>query len=214
MPTQKGGYYLSDGTRVPSVTTILGRFKDSAPLMYWAWDQGMKGLDYRATRDEAANAGTMAHAAVEAWIRNKPFVFDGGLEVVEKSKRSFGAFLEWSQQMRLRVTHTELPLISERYRFGGTFDAIVVGNNRAMADWKCSNGVYSEYLCQVAAYGILWEENFPDQPITGGFHLVRFDRTYGDFKHHWWGELDAARRAFLLLRELYDLNHELKLRAK
>lgn len=214
MPTQRGGYFLADGSRVPSVTTVLGARKESGALINWAWKQGKAGLDYRATRDAAADAGTMAHAAVEAWIRNKPFAFEGHPQVVENARRSFGAFLEWSEQMRLTVTHTELPLISEKHRFGGTFDAIIVGNNRAMADWKCSNGVYSDYLIQVAAYGILWEENFSDQPITGGFHLVRFDRTYGDFKHHWWGELSRAGEAFLHLLAVYEIDRELKQRAK
>lgn len=214
MPTQKGGYFVADGTRVPSVTTILGRFKSSEALIKWAWEQGRDGKDYRETRDAAAAAGTMAHAAVEAHIRGKPFEFEGDIETVANAKRSFGAFLEWLEQMRLRVTHTEMPLVSEKYRFGGTFDAIIVGNQRAMCDWKCSNGVYGEYLCQVAAYGLLWEENFPDEPIAGGYHLVRFDRKYADFTHHWWVELDAAREAFLLMRRLYELDHELRARAK
>src|ERR1700761_7307502 len=125
MPTQHGGYFLADGTRVPSVTTVLSRFKESGALMNWAWKQGKAGLDYRVTRDAAADAGTMAHAAMEAWIRNRPFVFEGDGAIVEKARRSFGAFLEWSQQTQLRVTETELPLVSEIHKFGGTFDAIL-----------------------------------------------------------------------------------------
>lgn len=62
--------YLIDGKRVPSVTTVISRFKESGALMYWCWDQGRQGLDYRQTRDAAADAGTIAHAMVEAFIRN------------------------------------------------------------------------------------------------------------------------------------------------
>jgi hypothetical protein len=214
MPTQRAGYFLADGTKVPSVTTVLSRFKESGALMHWAWTQGKEGKDFREVRDIAADAGTMAHAAVDAWIHKQPFAFEGRPEIVDKAKMSFSAFLEWAEQTRLRATHTELPLVSERHRFGGTFDALLVGNNRAMADWKCSNGVYGDYICQVAAYGMLWEENFPDEPITGGFHLLRFDKKYGDFHHHYWGELESAKRAFLLMRELYEIDKELKDRAK
>lgn len=36
MPTPKKGYYTKKGERVPGVTTILGRFKDSGALIHWA----------------------------------------------------------------------------------------------------------------------------------------------------------------------------------
>lgn len=212
MPSPRKGYYLKDETRVPSVTTIIGRFKESGGLIHWAWDLGKKGLDYREVRDQAADAGTMAHAAVEAHIHGQPFSFEGDAEVCDKAKRAFGAFIEWAEQTQLRVTQTELPLVSELHRFGGTFDAILVRNGRAIGDWKTSNKCYPEYLVQVAAYGKLWEENFPEEPITAGYHLLRFDKNYGDFHAHWWGELDRAWDAFLRLRDLYEIDKELKQR--
>lgn len=214
MPTQHKGYFLKDGTRVPSVTTVLGRFKDAGPLMHWAWQCGKDGKDYREERDKAADAGTMAHAAVESWVHGEPVAFTGPEEIVTKARTAFEAFLEWANQTQLQVTDTELPLVSERYRFGGTFDAILVKGRRAMGDWKSSNGVYLEYLAQVAAYGILWEENKAGQPIDGGYHLLRFDKTYGDFHQHWWGELDAGKRYFLNLLAAYEDAKELKARAK
>ena len=214
MPTQRKGYFLKDGTRVPSVTTILGRFKDAGPLMYWAWQIGKEGKDFREERDKAADAGTLAHAAVEAHVHGQQITWAGDPAVVERAQRAFGAFLEWADQTRLVVDRTELPLVSEKYRFGGTFDAILLGSKRAMGDWKSSNGVYGEYLAQLAAYGQLWTENFPDQPIEGGFHLLRFDKTHGDFTHKWWGELNAGWQYFLHLREAYEFDKELKARAK
>lgn len=213
MPTLKGGYHTKDGERVPSVTTILSRFKEAGGLIHWAWTMGKEGKDYREERDRAADAGTIAHAAVENWIHGEPVTFDGS-EVSAKAQKSFGAFLEWASQTSLTVTQTELPLVSEKYRFGGTFDAILVKNQRAMGDWKTSNAIYPEYLAQIAAYAILWEENFPEQPIEGGFHLLRFDKEYGDFHAHWWAELEAGKRYFLALRAAYAEDRELKARAK
>lgn len=215
MGTLKGGYHTKDGTKVPSVTTVISRFKESGGLIHWAWNLGKEGKDYREERDKAADAGTIAHQAVDDFIhgRNTNPVFTDD-DVGERAKRSYGAFLEWSQQTQLVVTHTEMPLISEKYRFGGTFDAILIQKRRAMGDWKTSNSVYPEYLLQLAAYGKLWEENYPDEPIDGGFHLLRFDKTYGDFAHRWWAELDTAWEAFVLLRKLYDYDKELKARVK
>lgn len=215
MPTAKKGYFLKDGvTRVPSVTTVLGRFKEAGGLMYWAWDCGMKGLDYRKVRDDAADAGTFAHAAVDDWVHKRPVTFEGDPALCAKARTAFEGFLEWANQTQLVVTHTEMPLVSERYKFGGTFDAILVKGKRSMGDWKSSNAIYAEYLAQIAAYGILWEENFPNEPIDGGYHLLRFDKTYGDFHQHWWNELEAGKRYFLNLRAAYEDAAELKQRAK
>lgn len=214
MPTQHKGYFLKSGERVPSVTTILGRFKDAGGLIHWAWDIGKQGKDYREERDSAATAGTLAHAAVEAHVRRREMDWTGEPAVLEKAKKAFGAFLEWAGQTQLQVDQTELPLVSEKYRFGGTFDAILLGGKRAMGDWKSSNGIYPDYLAQLAAYGQLWVENFPDQPLDGGFHLCRFDKTHGDFTHKWWGELAAGWEYFLRVREAYEFEKELKARSK
>lgn len=235
MATQRGGYFTQAGERIPSVTTVLGRFKESGALIHWAAGQASAYIAhncplnpsrsevlilcdqakhaYRDVRDKAADAGTMAHEAVEAWIKGNPIVFQGDPGVCKNAERSFGAFLEWAEMTQLKVTHTEMPLISEKHKFGGTLDAMMMRGKRSLGDWKTSNSVYGEYLCQIAAYGILWEENFPDQPIEGGYHLLRFDKTYGDFKHHYWAELETAKKAFLLMRELYSLDSELKKRA-
>lgn len=215
MPTQHKGYFLKDGTRVPSVTTVLGRFKDAGPLMYWAWQCGKDGKDFREERDRAADAGTLAHKAVEDFVHGAPVHIESAdLETRRRAQTAFEAFKEWAAQTQLRVDRTELPLVSEQYRFGGTFDAILMGSKRAMGDWKSSNGIYPEYLAQLAAYGQLWRENFPEEPIDGGFHLLRFDKTHGDFTHKWWGELDAGWKYFLALREAYEQDKELKARAK
>lgn len=212
MPTQV--YKTADGKRVPSVTTVIGRFKDAGALMYWAWNEGKEGRDFRETRDAAAEAGTMAHAAVETFVHGGEPCFAGDVEVVRKAETAFGAFKEWAQQSKLVVTHTEIPMISETYRFGGTMDAILVDDKRAIGDWKASRGLYPDYLIQIAAYGKLWEETHPEEPITGGYHLCRFDKEFGDFTHKWWAELDAAWDAFLHLRALYEIEKELKARVK
>lgn len=219
MPTAKAGYFLKDGTRVPSVTTIISRFKDAGALMHWAWEQGRAGVDYRSTRDAAATAGTIAHGAVEAWVHKRPYdwlwaITTAGPDVVERAEKAVGAFQEWARQTRLRVTETEVPLISERHRFGGTLDAMLISEKRAIGDWKTAKGLYADMLLQIAAYGHLWDETHPEDPVTGGYHLLRFDKEYGDFHAHWWGELETAWQAFLHLRALWDLEKELKARVK
>ena len=76
MARPKGGYKNKDGKRVPGVTTIINRFKDSGGLMWWAFEQGKAaergeiGSLYDK-RDEAAEAGTIAHNLFEMFINGE-----------------------------------------------------------------------------------------------------------------------------------------------
>lgn len=214
MARPEGGYRIKDGTRVPGVTTITGKLKPAEALMSWAVKETLAGRDYKATRDAAADAGSLAHAAVEAWIRRKPFLWPPDSDIVTRGYRAFGAFEKWAHQTKLQIVEPEVSLVSERYRFGGTMDALLLDGRRAISDWKSSAGLYIDMLLQIVAYGKLWDEHHPDDPITGGFHLVRFDKEHGDFHHHYWAELDAAWDAFLHLRAVYDLEVELRRRVK
>ena len=213
MATPKKGYWL-DGKRIPGTTTIISRFKESGGLIHWAWDLGMQGIDYRDVRDTAASIGTTAHDMVECYILKKEFdesKYDPAH--IEKAKVSFASFLEWANASNLQTAETETQLISKEFRYGGTPDVFFVKGKRSLGDWKTSNAVYGDYLCQLAAYKHLWEENYPDQPIDGGAHLIRFDKDYGDFHHHYYTDLDDAWEAFKHMRALYDLDKILKKRA-
>jgi len=90
----------------------------------------------------------------------------------------------------------------------------MMNNRRVLADYKTSNSIRAQYLAQVGGYGILWDEHFPDDPLTGGYLILRFDREYGDFSHKWFPELETGRKAFLLCRQLYEYEKELTKRAK
>ena len=201
--------------RIPGTTTITGRFKDSGGLIYWAWDQGRQGLDYRQTRDAAAGAGTLAHAMVEADIRGaaRPDTSQYPEDMVAKAQSSYSAYLEWKSQTKMQPVETELALISRKYLFGGTIDAVQVDGKVALLDWKTSNSIYQDHLIQVGGgYALLWEENFPDMPITGGFHILRFSKEEGDLTHHTWQNLDLAKAAFIHMRVLFELDKRLKAR--
>ena len=79
MPTPRKGYFVN-GTKVPSVTQIVSRFKDSGALMYWAWEQGKEGKDFRDTSQRAADAGTLSHRMVECDLKSIPYTVEGWYE--------------------------------------------------------------------------------------------------------------------------------------
>jgi hypothetical protein len=137
-----------------------------------------------------------------------------GEESRSKAQNAFSMYQQWAAQSSLRIVAQEMPLVSDAYGFGGTPDAIgEIDGQLCLVDWKTSNGVYSDYLLQIAAYRVLWEEAHPDQPLTGGFHLCRFAKEFGDFAHHYYRELDDAWSMFKLLLEAYRFDQVLRKRA-
>jgi hypothetical protein len=221
MPHPKGGYRLKGGVRVPGVTTVIGRFKDSGGLLHWAFDQGRAAERGEISalydkRDEAAEAGTLAHSLVEAYINGLPApdLAAYPVEIAKQAQQGFENYIHWQEDNRIKVIRQEEELVSEQYLFGGCPDAVGEDSRGRLAilDWKTSNGVYQDYLIQIAAYYHLWEENRPGLPITGGFHLLRFSKEHADFAHHYWSELDDAWEQFKLFRQAYELDKKLKKR--
>lgn len=209
-------YRTTKGERVPGVTTIIGRFKESGALLHWAFQVGKSGAaTLYESRDEAGLAGHLVHAIVEAEIHGEPppEIPD---EMKQRVESAHGAWQEWFTGARMGIVATEVPIVSELHRFGGTIDAIARdGKGRlCVLDWKTSNGVYSDYALQLAAYKLLWEEQNPELPLTGGFHLARFAKEHGDFEHRWWPELEDAEAMFLLLVQAYELDKKLRKRIK
>lgn len=211
-------YKLKDGTRVPGVTTIIGNCHLGSidGLLFWANSLGKEGKSHTAERDKAADAGTACHEMCEAYAKGRDF--DGSkypAEILAKADGAFAAFKSWAGQTNLRIAHSELPLISENYRYGGTLDCMLVNGALSLGDYKTSNSLRIGMLCQLAAYHNLWTENRPEEPITGGFHLLRFSKSEHQddpvhFSHHHWSHLDVAWEAFKHMRQLYELQKRLK----
>lgn len=218
MPTPRKGYFTKDGTKVPGTTTIIGRFKESGALIAWAYGRGKEGLDLYDSRDKAAELGTIVHNMVEAKIKGEDYtmLMPIGLTNSERDaiESAFFAFLEWFDSNSFEVISQEEQMVSEIHFFGGTPDAIAKdGKGRiVLLDWKTSNGIYQDYILQLGAYRILWNENHPEMPLTGGSHICRFAKEKGDFAHHFFPNIDEAEEGFLLMRKLYDIDKELKKR--
>ncbi len=211
MPTPKAGYFIG-GVKVPSVTTVLSRFKESGGLIHWAWKLGMEGKDYKQIRDAAADAGTLAHDMIDAHIKGGQVTLEGESDLFKQASSAFEAYKAWERSTGIQIEWTERRLISTEHKFGGTPDAFGrLDNKPILLDWKTSNSVYSDYLLQLAAYALLIEENYGIQ--VQGYYLCRFSKENGDFSVHHYPDLTDARRMFLLLREAYELDKLLRKRA-
>jgi hypothetical protein len=206
-------YTTKDGARVPSVTTVLGRFKESGGLIHWAWALGIEGKDYREVRDKAADAGTYAHQLCEAYLKGQPSP-DPLTQEREwiLARGAFDAFEEWWGMTRLEAMSSEVPMVSESLRFGGCLDAACRDHEGRLhlLDFKTSNRTYPDHVIQLSAYRYLWEENNPDAKVAR-IHLIRFGKEDGSFHHHSWPQetIDMAFEAFRLMRQLYDVDKAL-----
>lgn len=215
----------------------------SKALMHWAWKLGCEGVNYREVSKAACSAGHLAHDIAEHTVKklaeiqsarpddeyqqlvqdafewahktvlDKTTITDR--DVIDRATTAIEGFVDWLEMTRAVVIATEVPLASKKHRFGGTLDAVLQVNDKlCIGDWKTSNSLYPDYLCQIAAYRILWEECYPEHLIDGGFHLIRFDKEFGDFEHRFFRNLDDEEKTFLLMRELYDLNRRIERRVR
>jgi len=213
MPTQD--YHNAEGKRIPGNTTVissnLGWSKGG--LMYWAWMQGKEGKDFRESRDAAADAGTLAHAMVEADIKGKPLPRVENPEIMSKAETAYLNFLQWKKMVNFALITMEVPCISEQLQFGTTIDILAnvgeLGGRRSIVEVKTSNAVYEDMLIQMAAQKCAWDECHPDEPIEE-FHLLKLGKEEATFSHHYWHALPLGLEAFKYLRGLHDLKKKLK----
>ncbi len=222
-----GGYRLPDGSRVPSVTTVLGRFKESGGLIQWAYKRGLDSKDLYEERDRAGSIGSVVHDMAEVMIHGgDPYEAMGKLclkanlpdDDWAKVETGFSGFYSWFTNASVDITETEMAYASEEMGFAGTLDAVgYVGDELCILDWKTSNAIYTDYLTQVAAYALLWEEAHPE--VVGefgqsqgieGFHICRFSKKSGGFSHNYYPNLDPAKEMFLTLLKAYQLDKKLK----
>jgi hypothetical protein len=104
----------------------------------------------------------------------------------------------------------EVSLISEEYQYGGTPDTIaLVGNGLGLLEFKTSREPYRDHLIAMAAYGQLWNENHPNQPVTG-FHLIILPKDGSRFQYHAYADLSRYWREFELYLELYRSERDSK----
>lgn len=214
----KSGYRNKAGKRVPGTTTITGRFKESGGLIHWAWELGMEQRDYRQVSEDAKDSGTCGHAMINCHVTRTTFDYSEWPEHIWKpAEHAYLAYLEWATQSTLKVQVSEQPLVSEKYQFGGTLDAIYAGGTLRLLDYKTSNGLYADMLIQVAGgYSMLWQEHYPDQPLHG-VDLLRIGKPKHpddpvSFEHrHFSAEIfPICQKAFIHMLELYSLDKRIK----
>jgi len=204
-------YKNRDGKRVPSVTTVINQWGiKTQPLVYWAWKQGEAGIPLYEKQE--ADVGTLAHSMIDADIKGKDLELgDFGIEIIEQAKVCYSNWERWKEAHKFEPFESEISLISEEHQFGGTIDNVSwIDGKLSIADIKTGKDVYEDHILQIIAYEKLWNENFPDHPIEGGYHIVRLGKEIASFDYRVYWEFPHAWDAFLMLRQLYDMAKQIK----
>lgn len=111
---------------------------------------------HRVAKDSAGDLGTRVHLIVGAYVEGQ-LMPDGISDPGEK--KSLENFIRVTQGWEW--LGSEITLVSEEHRYGGTADAIARINGVVhMIDFKTSNSVYPTYSMQCALYA----KGTPDDP--------------------------------------------------
>ena len=200
MPT---GNYLLKGKKVPSVTTIIGRFKNATGLIIWSNQLGLKGINYFDELKKAGDTGTSLHDLAELHIKGEEYQLPDDPTV----RHCFNQFLEWWNNTNYKVTWTEKQMGSKKLEVGGCPDLLVDG--KVLIDFNTSKAIYSDMIIQLSAYAELIRESEGieiDKAI-----IVRFPKEDDDTEIKEFSKEDLAvgLKQFKLLRKAFDIDKDL-----
>jgi len=174
----------------PSVTTILEAYPKG-----WALTQWHKSLGFNADiiLQRAAIQGTNIHDAANKYVNGHPLEFGTMVDGKFVANYTFDEwemickFVEFWTEFKPTLIASEVTILSEHHKLGGTIDLIVqMPNSKGVwetwiIDTKSGNALYPSHELQVAAYATMWNEHNPDYFISraGILHLNSLTRTKG-----------------------------------
>lgn len=220
MPRPKEGYRSAAGDIIPGTSDITKRYANARGLVIWGFQQGKKYPDASDPwePDTARDVGTCVHMMAEMDLRGQPKEdIDHYLKTTFRDSNernaaitAFRAYRQWRSRFHVDAHVQEVSLVSEKYQFGGTLDTIAhMRGGLGLVDFKTSKEgrVYPEHVWQLAAYGMLWEENRPDEPLNAGYHLIMLpkDGSKPIHREFSWSYLEPFREQFKLFRRAWDL---------
>lgn len=173
-----------DGSPIVSVTEVLQHLGWKAPgLMRWAATLAAQacaeaigaGAGHQeaieqakrapfAKRDQAAEAGTMAHAMAEALVRGRDpeDALDvlAPVDIQDAARRAFDRFSAWWSGCGLALHLSEEQIVDRAAGYGGTLDLVLrdADGGLIIADIKTGKDVYLDVVAQLAGYARLMRD--------------------------------------------------------
>lgn len=179
-------YKCSDGTMVPSVTTLLDAWPKGAQYYEWLKKHGQ---DSDEIRDEAGRRGSVVHnltELVDMGGEARMCGDDGSPKFLMSEWAMLERYADFRRIVKPEILEIELNMASAKLGYAGTLDRVmVIADEPWIIDIKTSAAVYDHHHLQTAAYLSLYAEarGLPDMRVLkfrrGILHLNAKTRSYG-----------------------------------
>jgi len=208
-------YRINNGLIVPGVTSITGILGFATEqLIYWGWDIGIQGIDYKVFRRELADIGTLTHKMIINHFYGKETdTKEYSHTIIDTAENSLIKLYEWEKNHELEPIFLEKSFVSEKHKFGGTLDFYgYVDKKLTLADFKTGTRIYEDNFIQLAGYELLLNEANHKIERRMILHLPRDEREgYREFSRP---DLIAETIIFLTAKRIYDIKKILDKRRK
>jgi len=191
--------YTIDAIEYPSVTEIL-KVINKPGLIEWFKRTSFSEIVEKT--EKAISIGDIVHDVIHKLLKGERVEIRINPEYVSSVQSCVSAFLDWKKKCGLKVIETEKLVVSKKHFYAGTFDFVgKLDGKIILADWKTSSAIYKEYLVQVAAYKIAYEE-MTGQKVDECW-VIRFSKDASEFEAKKVEDLDRLFTLFLYAYELW-----------
>ena len=187
----------------PSVTSILEYFpKGKRFEMYLANQESYESS--QTILKAAGQRGTNVHKGTE--------LLESGIVLLRENYsleewQHLEGFVNWWKKYRPEKIAIEKSLVSDKLKTGGTVDRIYrIGEEIVLLDIKTSSAIHDNYWSQTATYAKLWEEKYPECPITNTAILRTAPRRKDgyEFAIHTRNEIEEDFKIFKSVQLLWN----------
>lgn len=159
---------------------------------------------HRNRKEGAADAGTYVHNWIEDYVNGK----NPDMPVSPVIQGVIKDFLQWHDRVRPEVVYAERMLCSPTHKLAGTPDLIArVDGKLTIMDWKTGSGIYPEMFLQMAAYALMYEEEFGEK--IEALHVVNASIS-NMFKDRVETDVTRYQEAYLDALKLYKVMKEIE----
>ena len=172
-------YYTKDDLHwYPGVTNILNVV--SKGKQYETWLKS-NGFNADVLAKEAMDQGSHVHQAIQDLLNGKAVTFaDADTNKLYYTRNEWimiSKFIDFYTEFKPQTIAVEKVLVSDKLQYGTQLDYICkIGGELTYIDHKTGSLYDSAYL-QIAASIQLWNEYYPDTPITKGA-VLHLDSTH------------------------------------
>ncbi len=211
-------YTTKDGEVVPSVTTVIGNVLgfNKNILINWTKSLAFRGQDADKVKKDSATIGTSAHYLIECKIRNEKFDKEELKKLTKEQliqvTNAYKGWKKWEEEWKPdEYLYTEISLVSEKYKFGGTVDIVVKKDDKIyILDNKTSNSLHMEMIVQLGAYKILFEEHHTEKINQCG--IIKIEKKKPEYSLNLVPNqsLKSGQKIFLKALEIQKLKDKVK----